>query len=156
MTRPDDTTAETSDGVFFPSVIRRTADEWKELFAALASDREPAERVRIPRTRITTPKGLRTSAEAAARLDCSLKTLRAHVAAGELRYVTIGQGTKRPRRRFTDQDLNEFIAAQSRKDSPPCHSIESRVRPTGISNFKSKVVAFTAVPKPPSGAKRKK
>ena len=35
---------------------------------------------------------------------------------GALRYVTIGHGTKRPRKMFTDADLNEFIAEQTRKD----------------------------------------
>jgi hypothetical protein len=39
MTYPKDTPEFFSDGVFFPSVIRRTADEWKELFAAVASPR---------------------------------------------------------------------------------------------------------------------
>src|SRR5215831_7084198 len=56
--------------------------------------------------------GLRTPAEAARKLRCSVKTLRAHVAAGDLRYVIIGKGTKRPRIRFTAADLDEFIANQ--------------------------------------------
>jgi len=35
MTCPKDTTPEIfSDGVFFPSFIRRTDEEWKEIFAA--------------------------------------------------------------------------------------------------------------------------
>jgi hypothetical protein len=35
MTSPKDTTPEIfSDGVFFPSFIRRTDEEWKEIFAA--------------------------------------------------------------------------------------------------------------------------
>src|SRR2546430_15506855 len=51
------------------------------------------------------PDGLKTAAQAAARLGCSVKTLNGHVASGALRYVIIGHGTKRPRRMFTDADL---------------------------------------------------
>ena len=59
--------------------------------------------------------GLRTPAEAAAKLRCSIKTLNGHVAAGVLKYVSIGHGTKRPRKMFTDADLDTFIAAQTRE-----------------------------------------
>src|SRR4051794_10569450 len=38
------------------------------------------------------PGGLRTPAEAAAKLGCSIKTLNGHVAAGALKYVIIGHG----------------------------------------------------------------
>src|SRR5262245_38763671 len=55
------------------------------------------------------PDGLRTPAEAARKLRCSIKTLFAHVASGALRYVDIGRGTKRPHRMFTDADLDAFI-----------------------------------------------
>jgi hypothetical protein len=35
LTRPDDSTPEIfSDGVFFPSAIRRSPEEWAQLFAA--------------------------------------------------------------------------------------------------------------------------
>jgi hypothetical protein len=56
--------------------------------------------------------------EAAARLGCSVKTLAGHIAAGALRYVVVGHGTKRRRKMRTDAELAEFIANQSRKDSP--------------------------------------
>jgi excisionase family DNA binding protein len=71
---------------------------------------------------------LRTPQEAAARLRCSQRTLRAHVRAGALRYVIIGRGTKRPRRGFTDADLDEFIERQTRRDAP-CLSTGRRARP---------------------------
>ena len=64
------------------------------------------------------PGGLCTEAEAAAKLGISIKTLSGHVAAGSLKYVAVGHGTKRPRRMFTDADLDEFIVNQTRKDSP--------------------------------------
>jgi hypothetical protein len=102
------------------------------------------------------PDGLRTPDEAARKLRCSVKTLNAHVAAGDLRYVIIGKGTKRPRRMFTDADLDAFIANQTRKDSPACRSIASRVRRSGTSNSESEVIAFTAQPRPRTSAKPKK
>jgi hypothetical protein len=111
--------------------------------------------LRQRKPRISTPNGLRTTAEAAARLGCSIKTLNGHVDAGDLRYVRIGQGKKRPRRMFTDSDLDAFIAAQTQTDTP-CRSIASRVHRTGTPNSKSTVVAFTAAPKPRPGAKPKK
>ena len=56
------------------------------------------------------PDGLLTASEAAVKLRCSIKTFNGYVAAGALKYVTIGHGTKRPRKMFTDADLDEFIA----------------------------------------------
>src|SRR5215471_15461255 len=70
--------------------------------------------VRPRKPRQSPPDGLKNAAQAAAKLNCSIKTLRAHVAAGELRYVIIGKGTKRRRIRFADADLNEFVANQTR------------------------------------------
>jgi excisionase family DNA binding protein len=59
------------------------------------------------------PTPLRTPREAAAHLRCSPKTLRRHVEAGTLRYVDIGNGKKRPRYMFTDDDLAAFIKART-------------------------------------------
>lgn len=103
-------------------------------------------RVRRPRKlRVRPSDGLRTAAEAAAKLGCSVKTLFAHADAGELRYVVIGHGTKRPRRMFTDPDLDELIANQTRKDTP-CPSIRTRTvaRHTSTSTSKCEVIGFTA------------
>src|SRR5262252_9495285 len=103
------------------------------------------------------PDGLRTPAEAARKLRCSVKTLRAHVAAGDLRYVTIGQGKKRPRIRFTDADLDEFIANRTRKDAP-CPSTRTRTVDRLISTTTSKceVIGFTARRNARRAAKPKK
>jgi len=102
------------------------------------------------------PDGLKTAAQAAAKFGCSIKTLNGHVAAGDLRYVIIGKGTKRPHKMFTDADLNDFIANQTRTGSPACRSIASRVRRSGTSNFESEVIAFTGQPRPRPGAKPKR
>ena len=61
------------------------------------------------------PDGLRTRAEAAHRLRCTVKTLNRYIASGALRYVPIGHGTKRQRKMFTAANLDEFIANQTRK-----------------------------------------
>jgi hypothetical protein len=114
---------------------------------------KPAKRKRKPRIRES--DGLRTASEAAAKLGCSIKTLKGHVASGAVRYVITGHGTKRPRKMFTDADLNKFIEAQTRKDSPPCPSA-SRTRPTGTMISSGEVVAFTARPRKPTSAKPKK
>jgi hypothetical protein len=104
--------------------------------------RAPA-RKRKP-VRAPDPNDLLTKQEAASRLRCSIKTLDAHVAAGTLRYVEVGRGSKRSRKMFSPPDLDEFIAAQTRKASPVCLSPVTRARHTGASTFRSEVVAFSA------------
>jgi hypothetical protein len=96
------------------------------------------------RPRPPVPNGLRTLAEGAAKLGCSIRTLRGHIASGALRYVVIGHGKKRPRKMLTDADINTFIANQTRKDSPACLSTKTHARHTGTSTSKSEVIAFTA------------
>lgn len=61
---------------------------------------------------------LLTPAEVAARLRCSRKTLDAHVRAGAIRYINIGHGKKRPKRMFTEVDVEDFITRQTRRDVP--------------------------------------
>jgi hypothetical protein len=102
------------------------------------------------------PNGLRTLHEGAARLGCSVRTLRGHIASGAISYVVIGHGKKRPRRMLTDADIDAFITAQTRKDSPACLSIAARARHIGTSTSKSEVIAFTARPNARLGGTRKK
>src|SRR6516162_7095126 len=91
------------------------------------------------------PDGLRTPAEAARKLRCSVKTLFGHVASGALRYVAIGHGTKRPRKRFADADLDAFIESQTRKDVPcPSTRTETAARRISTSTSKCEVIGFTA------------
>jgi excisionase family DNA binding protein len=97
-----------------------------------------------------------TMAEAAAKLGCSVKTLKGHIEAGRLRYFTTGHGSKRRRKMVTAAELNEFIAAQSRKDSSPCPSTKTRARRSGSSISRSAVIAFTARPNARPSGKRKR
>jgi hypothetical protein len=117
----------------------------------------PPRRPRQRKPRPPVPDGLKTAAQAAARLGCSIKTLNGHIASGALRYVSIGHGTKRARRMFTDSDLDEFIADQTRKDVP-CQSIstETAARRSGTLTSKCEVIGFTARRDARRGVKPKK
>ena len=81
---------------------------------------------------------------AAKRLGASVDHVRALVEDGRLRYVNIGRGSKRPRYRFTEADLNEFIETNRARGEAPCPS--SRLRKVRITNSTSCSVAigFTA------------
>lgn len=85
-----------------------------------------------------------TRQEAAAKLRVSTKTLDKHVAAGTLRYVSIGHGRRHVRRMFAPSDLEAFIEAQTRKDVPLCPSRSQRIRPITTSRLSTEVVGFTA------------
>jgi hypothetical protein len=113
-----------------------------------------SERRRTRKPRIAPPDGLRTMAEAAARLGCSIKTLNGHVAAGAIGYVIIGHGLKRPRRMFASADIDDFIANQTRKDTP-CPSDAIRARRSGNTISRSTVVAFSARQNAPTSGKRR-
>jgi hypothetical protein len=103
------------------------------------------------------PDGLLLSAEAARKLRCSVKTLNGYVTAGALGYVIIGHGRKRPRRMFTQADLDAFIQAQTRKDVPcPSTRTATVARRTSTSTSKCEVIDFTGPRKPPRDAKPRK
>jgi hypothetical protein len=121
--------------------LRHRVEKWR-----IAEVREPPN-----------PLGLRTRREAAARLRMSPKTFDAHVEAGAIRYVLVGRGTVRQRRMFTDRDLDEFVANQTRKDVPlPCLSAKTRAHPIGTTISNGEVVAFSARPRKPASAKPKR
>jgi len=104
--------------------------------------------------RFSPPDGLKSAAQAAAKLGCSIKTLNGHVASGALKYIALGHGKRRQRRMFTDADINQFVEAQSKKDIP-CPSDATRALRSGSTISKSTVVAFSARPRKPTSAKPK-
>jgi hypothetical protein len=122
---------------------------------ALRVDAAPVKPSRKPTVRARLPDGLRTKAEAAAKLGCSIRTLNGHVDAGELRYVVIGRGKKRVRRMFADADLDQFVANQTRKDSP-CPSDATRGRRSGSTISRSEIIAFSEAQKRRRDVKPKK
>src|SRR5262245_19927305 len=87
------------------------------------------------------PGGLQTAGQAAAKLNCSIKTLKGHVKLGDLKYVVIGHGSERPRKMFTVADLDQFIANQTREEAPSWPSSKTRARHTGDLTSNSKVIA---------------
>lgn len=107
--------------------------------------------------RLVPPDGHLTAAEAAAKLGCSVKTLMGHVRSGALHYFIIGHGRKRPRKMFTNTDIADFTALQTRKDSPaPCPSSRTNARRSSGTTFKSEVIAFSARPNARPSATLKK
>jgi Helix-turn-helix domain len=126
-----------------------TAEQREQRMHMLATS-EATVGIDIARTRRHIPpppgdKGLLTPAEAARKLRCSIKTLSGHVASGALRYVDVGLGKKRMRRMFTDADLDNLIANQTRKDVPcPSTKTETVARRTGTLTSKCEVIGFTA------------
>ncbi|MBX9464886.1 MAG: helix-turn-helix domain-containing protein [Aquamicrobium sp.] len=61
---------------------------------------------------------LMTPQEAADFLSVSTKHLRKLTNAGEIRYVSMGAGTQRERRRYTPEDLQAFIDGRGRRREP--------------------------------------
>ena len=91
------------------------------------------------------PNGLRTRAEAAQRLGCSVKTLNGHVASGALalRHHRPRHASARARCSPTPISTHS-LPAQTRKDVPACPSTATRARRTGSSTSSREVIAFTA------------
>src|SRR3954447_1265936 len=54
------------------------------------------------------PGGLLDMAQAAASLGIGVRTLRAHLRAGSIRYVDVGRGKQRRAPRFAPQDITDF------------------------------------------------
>jgi excisionase family DNA binding protein len=71
---------------------------------------------------ITVP-ALLTMQEAADRLNISTKLLRAEVRARRLRFILVGK-----RRRFTPQDLEDYIAGQRQEYAPKPANAKPRGR----------------------------
>ncbi|MCP4284081.1 MAG: helix-turn-helix domain-containing protein [Gammaproteobacteria bacterium] len=96
-----------------------------------------------------------TPAKAAEALGISVKTLTGHVKDGELRYVNVGRGSKKPRRMFDIGDLTDFKERRTRREMP-CRSISRRARPSTNTTSKCEVVAFTALQNAGAVEKRKR
>lgn len=67
---------------------------------------------------------------AARALGISEKTLHAHVKAGDITYVLVGQGATRKRRRFAEEDLAAFAERQRRREAPCPSTSRGRARST--------------------------
>ena len=83
------------------------------------------------------------SKEAAADLRITVDQLLKFVHDGEIGYVNVGRGRKRPRYRFRRDDLEDFKERRRRREAP-CPSIRTRVPRTTVSTSSSVVVGFMA------------
>ena len=109
----------------------------------------------VERVEVGTMECLLTPRQAAARLNCSQKTLTSHVKDGNLRYVNIGLGSKKPRRMFTDADISDFITRRTQRDAP-CQFSNLKARRSTTSIFKSSGRGFMALRAAKADAKRKR
>jgi hypothetical protein len=88
-----------------------------------------------------------TPRAAAERLGMSVKTLLAHCAAGNIRYIDIGTKVRK-QHRFTTYNLLTFLEKQKVKESPPLPSPSApALKPTATTS-KSGAVGFLAIPRP--------
>src|SRR5262249_26684023 len=102
---------------------------------------------------------LLTRNEAARILRVTPEQVTRHVRDGELAYVNVGRGGKRPRMRFTEADLTEFIERRKRR-CVACPSTSPRNRPITDTTSSLRVIGFmaqrdarrAAKPKPQSGS----
>lgn len=94
---------------------------------------------------------LLTAAEVAAWLNCSIKIVREHVRAGDLPFIAIGRGDKRPRMRFDPRDVQRLIDLRKTTRIPPMpRGNYSRSSPKPAST----IVDFTKLERP--SAKRRR
>jgi hypothetical protein len=91
-----------------------------------------------------TMTSLRSPKEAAGRLGVSVKTLNGFVRTGELRYINAGNGKRKVRRKFTDENIAEFIEHRTKRDVP-CQSTSIRTARSTTSTSSSRVIGFTAL-----------
>ena len=74
-------------------------------------------------------------------LGIDQKTLRAHVKAGNIRFVVIGLGMTKLRREFTLSDILEFLERMRRRE---CRSTNAPTRPTTTMISSADILGFTA------------
>ena len=80
---------------------------------------------------------------AARKLGISEDQARGLIKDGELQFINLGRGKKRPRMRFTEADLDELIERRRRKITP-CLSTNRRNHRIGNSTSKPEVIGFMA------------
>src|SRR5271165_2204110 len=88
-------------------------------------------------------RDLMDSKEAARRLSITEEQLGALVQDGEISYINVGRGKKRPRRRYTEEDLAEFLERRRRREASCQYTRTSGPRST-LTTSSSTVVGFMA------------
>ncbi|WP_407120969.1 helix-turn-helix domain-containing protein [Bradyrhizobium sp. STM 3561] len=96
---------------------------------------------------------LLTGKEAAARLGITADQLAALVHDGEISFINMGRGSKRPRRRYTEADLDDLIERRRRREA--CPSGSPKTRPSIDTTSGLGVIGFTALRNAQLAKKRK-
>jgi hypothetical protein len=87
--------------------------------------------------------GLFDVKQSARKLGISEDQVRGFVEAGELQFINLGLGKKRPRMRFTEADLDDLIERRRRRNIP-CLSTNRRNHRIGNTTSKPEAIGFTA------------
>jgi excisionase family DNA binding protein len=82
--------------------------------------------------------------QAAQKLAISEEQARGLIKDGDLRFINVGRGQKRPRMRFTEADLDELIERRRRK-SEPCLSTDRKNHRITSLTSKPVVIGFSAL-----------
>jgi hypothetical protein len=98
---------------------------------------------------------LMTRHEAAAQLGICERTLREHMKAGSIRYISVGRGEKRPKLMFDPADIVAFIDGQRRERSP-CPPPSKKARRSSPTILRGVAVDFQALREQALAARRKK
>jgi hypothetical protein len=96
---------------------------------------------------VTKPKrddGLLSADEAAQHLNITPDQVKGFAQDGDLHYIDVSRGKKRPRMRFTIEDLNEFIERRKRRDTA-CLSTGKATHRSTTSTSGAAVTGFTAL-----------
>jgi len=106
------------------------------VIADSGEDAEPVEQIKPTAELLTVD-------QAAAYLNVTADQVTAFVQDGELQYINVGRGKRKPRIRITTQDLDEFIERRTRREFR-CRSTSTQGRHSITTPSKSVVVGFTA------------
>jgi hypothetical protein len=103
----------------------------------------PEARTRKRRKRKATSDGLPDVAAVAVRLNVTKEKVRTFARDGELKFINVGHGEKRPRYRFTDSDIAELIEKRRQQETLQCPSLKPKSpHPISGTGSKSIVVGF--------------
>lgn len=96
------------------------------------------------------PDQLLTPKEAAARLAITVDQLADLVMDGAIAYIAVGRGSIRPRRRYTEADLNDFIERRRQREVSLPTNIGRGARNNSLKigraqRFESRPIGFMAL-----------
>lgn len=99
---------------------------------------------------------LLTLKEAAARLTSTTDQVMGLVADGELKFINVGRGKLKPRYRFDEADIDDFIHQQRTRQEPSCRFSKSKVRKITVTTVGSKVIGLEELRRQRTDAKPRK